>query len=249
MQDLQRFITIRRRSVSSATINRQMDFLARSLKHMADVHGASVPDLSIRKLRLSEPKERIRELSVSEQKRLFKFLRPDLHDFARFSLLTGARLSTIARLRWSDVDLETRRMNFKIKGGGEQRFPISQEMEKLLNGLPRSDDPEHSQFVFLYQRQNRKGQPWHKIRPNAGSLWDDFRKALAEAGIEDFRFHDMRHTFATRMLRQSSNLKLVSKLLGHSSIETTMRYAHVLDADLEAAVDQFSDTPKRRVPK
>jgi len=62
---------------------------------------------------------------------------------------------------------------------------------------------------------------------------------VIEAEIEDFRFHDLRHTFATRMLRQTKNLKLVSKLLGHTSVETTTRYAHVMDGDLAEAMDSY----------
>ena len=70
--------------------------------------------------------------------------------------------------------------------------------------------------------------------------------ALTAAEIRDFRFHDLRHTFATRLLRQTGNLKLVSRLLGHTQIETTMRYAHVIDADLRAALDGYAVTS--RVP-
>ena len=70
------------------------------------------------------------------------------------------------------------------------------------------------------------------------------RKALADAGIPDFRFHDLRHTFATRLLRKTGNLKLVSRLLGHTTVETTTRYAHVLDGDLQSAMDDFSPLGK-----
>lgn len=242
--DIQKFVMARRKKVAAGTLNRQLDFLDRSLKHMKTIHGASIPDLGIRKLRLPEPKERVRELSADEQRRLFEKLRPDLHAFTIFALLTGARLATIANLRWQDVDRDHRRMLFHVKWSDTQRFPISPEMEVLLDGLPRSDDPEHRPYVFLYQRQDRKERPWSRFHPQAGSLWDDFRQALEEAEILNFRFHDLRHTFATRMLRQTRNLKLVSKLLGHKSIETTMRYAHVLDDDLEDALETFTAVPK-----
>jgi len=76
--------------------------------------------------------------------------------------------------------------------------------------------------------------------PKGGVFNAEFRDALTAAGIVDFRFHDLRHTFATRMLRQTGNIKLVSRLLGHSSIETTARYAHVLVDDMRAALEDFS---------
>uniref|UniRef100_UPI0037511B05 tyrosine-type recombinase/integrase n=1 Tax=Cypionkella sp. TaxID=2811411 RepID=UPI0037511B05 len=72
------------------------------------------------------------------------------------------------------------------------------------------------------------------------------KAAMTEAGIEDFRFHDLRHTFASRLLRLTGNLKLVSRLLGHTQIETTMRYAHVLDEDLRTGLEGYAVTS--RVP-
>ncbi|TNJ41558.1 tyrosine-type recombinase/integrase, partial [Phaeobacter sp. B1627] len=86
---------------------------------------------------------------------------------------------------------------------------------------------------------DEKNPERRRIRQNS-HLFGDFRAALGKAEIEDFRFHDLRHTFATRMLRATGNLKLVSRLLGHTSIETTMRYAHVLDTDLADAMNDFS---------
>lgn len=244
--DMQAFISSRRKVVSAGTINRQIDFLGRSIRHMVEHHRGLDPDLQLRKLRLKEPKERVRALTAAEQERLFQHLRPDLHAFVKFALLTGARLSSIALLRWSQVDLQGRVLVMQVKGGHEQHYPISDELASLLEGLPRSDHPDHRPFVFLYQRQNRRGKPWARVHPKAGSLWEDFRAALRAADIHDFRFHDVRHSFATRMLRQSGNLKLVSKLLGHSSVETTMRYAHVLDDDLRDALDDFTLVPKAR---
>jgi site-specific recombinase XerD len=63
---------------------------------------------------------------------------------------------------------------------------------------------------------------------------------LFTGGLNTSRFHDLRHTFATRMLRKTQNISLVSKLLGHTNIETTSRYAHVLTSDLRDALDGFS---------
>ena len=67
-------------------------------------------------------------------------------------------------------------------------------------------------------------------------MWD---RAFAAAEINNFRFHDLRHTFGTRMLRHTNNLKLVSELMGHSDVTTTARYAHVLASDKLSALDEF----------
>ena len=63
-------------------------------------------------------------------------------------------------------------------------------------------------------------------------------------GIKEFRFHDFRHDFATKLLRQTGNLKLVSKALNHADIKTTARYAHVLDEDIAVAVEQVQNPGK-----
>lgn len=176
-------------------------------------------------------------LAPAEQERLLKALRADLHPMVKFALMTGARIETIAGLRWADVDLDGGRLLFRVKGGGRQVFPMNAELRAFLSALPRAEALPHREFVITFvdgQTGERK-----RIRASGGSLFDDFRKALAAAGIADFRFHDLRHTFATRLLRLTGNLKLVSRLLGHRSIETTMRYAHVLDKDLVTALDGF----------
>ena len=237
--ELMRYVASRRATVSNATVNRELQMLGRALRHMEKIHGAAMPKIDLKAVQTAEPEERVRELSPAEQKRMFKHLRPDLAPFVTFALLTGARLSTITELRWSDIDHDNRRMTFRLKGGGKMKYPISQEIADLLVTLPRSDLPTHSRYVFTFEVQNRKDQR-RKIVPNGGGIMEDFRSAMAAAEIEDFRFHDLRHTFATRLLRHTGNLKLVSRLLGHSKVETTARYAHVLDGDLAHALDSLS---------
>lgn len=232
--DVMRFVTTRRATVSNATVNRQLQLLGRALRHMGKYHGAAVPALDLKAAETREPEERVRELTAGEQARLLKALRVDLHPMVKFALMTGARVETIAGLRWADVDLDGGRLLFRIKGGGRQVFPVNGELRAFLSALPRAEALPHREFVITFvdgQTAERK-----RIRASGGSLFEDFRKALAAAGIADFRFHDLRHTFATRLLRLTGNLKLVSRLLGHRSIETTMRYAHVLDGDLRDAM-------------
>lgn len=238
--DLLHYVARRRAVVSNATANRELQFLARALKHMAHYHRATIPTLDWRKPEAKEPIERIRELSWDEQEALFAHLRVDLHPFVRFALMTGARRATICTLRWRDVDMDNARMRFALKGGLTMAFPINNEMRAFLSTLPRSELATEKPFVLTYADQRVAGRPRRRITTGGGGVHEDFHKAVIAAGIEDFRFHDLRHTFATRMLRQTKNLKLVSKLLGHTSIETTMRYAHVLDDDLHDALAEYS---------
>ncbi len=106
----------------------------------------------------------------------------------------------------------------------------------------------HPIYVFTYvckrsRGQRRKGERY----PFSKNGWrKDWWRALEAAGIEDFRFHDLRHTAATRVLRASNNLKVVQEMLGHSDIGTTARYAHAMKEDVRAAMEaaQSRNTPE-----
>lgn len=240
--ELRRFVSIRRAEVSAATINRQIQLLGRAIRHMHTTYGAALPSCDFRSVELDEPEERIRELTQDEQARLFQHLRPDLHGLVLVALMTGARIDTIARLKWRHIDQATRRITFRLKGGKSMRFPLSDELASLLDSLPRApkEDTENAPFVILYRDHSRRGHPLKRLTATGGGIMADFREALAAAEIDDFRFHDLRHTFATRLLRRTGNLKLVSRLLGHANIETTARYAHVLDEDMADALEGFT---------
>lgn len=238
--DLMRFVSRRRAEASNATVNRQLQLMGRALRHMVRIHGATLPDLDFKSAQTAEPEERVRELTQAEQQRLFKHLREDLQPFVKFALMTGARLATITELRWSDIDHDGKRLTFRLKFSKQMRFPLSREIAALLSALPRSDLPAHRPFVFTFEDRSRKDRQRRKIVPTGGGIMEEFRAALAAAEIDDFRFHDLRHTFATRLLRQTGNLKLVCRMLGHADVSTTTRYAHVLDQDLAEALDGFS---------
>lgn len=243
--DLMRMTQKMRARCANGTVNRRLQYMGRALRHMAKMHKATLPDLDFRAVESKEPQERVRELSQDEQKRLFKHLPADLQEPVRFCLMTGARISTMAGLQWRDVG-ETDLL-FRLKGGTTMLFPITREMRALLSALPKSNVVEERRFVFT--RLHKPTQQRVRIVPKGGVFNEEFRTAVAAAGIMDFRFHDLRHTFATRMLRQTGNIKLVSQLLGHSSIETTSRYAHVLVDDMRAALESFSPVSGSRPQK
>lgn len=239
--DIMHLITRRRAVVANGTVNRELDLLGRACRHMAKVYGAALSaDLDFSGVKLKEPKEITRELTWEEQDRLFEHLRADLHPFVKFALMTGARLETICELRWPDVDFRHKRIRFEMKGDAEMFFPMNGELAALLSALPRATHKDSADFVFTYLSHRTKPPQRKRIVTGGGGISEDFRAALHLAKIPAFRFHDLRHTFGTRLLRKTRNLKLVSKLMGHASIETTVRYAHVLQDDMEEAVRDFS---------
>ncbi|NOW44127.1 integrase [Novosphingobium sp. SG751A] len=227
--------------VSSATVNREVELLKRVIRFLSARYRVGEIEWTKHKLRESE--ERVREASEEEEAALFKTLREsdnDLADLVEFALLSGARKNALVTLIWSKVDFKRGTASVYTKGGVWHTFPLTQRMLEILANRPRA-----GAHVFTYvckraspRRGDRVGRLKGERYPYSAQGWDrQWRRALADSGIKDFRFHDLRHTTATRLVRDSGNLKAAQKLLGHTRIETTARYAHVTDADLLATME------------
>lgn len=151
------------------------------------------------------------------------------------ALYTGLRKRELQRLSWGDVDFGTGMLTV-IHGKGEKmrHVPMVPELQKVLSEVPRSlsNDGAASPYVFN--------------NPETGTAWVDITKqwhrALRGAGIRDFRFHDLRHTFASRLVQRGVPLKAVQELLGHADIKMTLRYAHLASSDLKDAVAVLSSS-------
>ena len=95
-------------------------------------------------------------------------------------------------------------------------------------------------------QRTRDGRVKGKRYPiTVSGLKTSWRRTREAAGVKDFRFHDYRHDFGTKLLRQTGNLKLVQRALNHADIKTTMRYAHVLDQEVGDAVEQLAVSRKK----
>lgn len=236
--DLFKYASKHRATCKNSTVNRHLQMLGRAIRHMATTYKTEVPSLGFKLAETKEPRERVRELSKYEQAALFDALPLEFHPIVVFALMTGARISTITGLLWREVDMINLEITFKLKGDELMIFPINPELAALLSSLPKSNVMENRKFVFT--RVDGHSAERIPIVASGGVFGTAWRKALQDAAIDDFRFHDLRHTFATRMLRATQNISLVSKMLGHTNIETTSRYAHVLTSDMRDALDAFS---------
>ena len=139
----------------------------------------------------------------------------------RMLLLTGCRSGEVARLQWDDVDRASGQLRLKDSKTGPRCIPLTTEALTVLDGLERIP-----------------GNPWVFTGAGEGShvknltrYWTRLRR---KAGLEDVRLHDLRHSYASRALLLGESLSMIGKLLGHSSIDTTARYAH-LARDTEKA--------------
>lgn len=244
-RDLQLLVAKRRVGRANASVNREIVIWRAIWRHAAATRY-DVGDMPAwGKLALKVAEQPARTLSDDEERALFVHLRADLHDFVAFALASGWRMSEVIRLTWRDVDLPNRNAKTRIKGGDTIERPLGAAMLALIASQPRIC-PQ----VFTFEAQatrsahrakdgrqraaRRKGERY----PFSSNGWrKPWVAALAAAKIDAMRFHDLRHTRGTRILRATGNLPLTGKALGHKSLKTTMRYAHVLNEDLRAGID------------
>lgn len=146
----------------------------------------------------------------------------------RLLLLTGARKNEIARLKWSEVDLERGMLRLKDSKTGPKTIRLGAPAVRLMDALLDNGSP------FVFPDRRNPGRPV----TNLDWAWVSIRR---RAGMEDLRIHDLRHSFASAGLAGGEGLPLISKLLGHSHISTTSRYAHLADDPLRAAADRISE--------
>lgn len=226
------------RRVSAATVNRTVTEVLRAiLTRAAKVWQEPVAPIEWRKHMLKEPQERVRELRTDEEATLFAALRPDYHAVVRFALLTGCRLNECVTLRWRDVDWGGRQVWVLGKGDKLASIPMPPTVRALLWPL----QGEHDEFVFTYVAQRASGdrRRGQRYPITYEGLKTAFRRDV-KTELTDYRFHDNRHTAATRVLRACGNLKVAQRMLRHADITTTAKYAHVMHDDVLEAMEAAS---------
>jgi len=225
--DIERFKSYRKDRVKLSTVNREIAFL----KHVytKGVEWGKVFENPAKKVKLfREDNRRLRFLSKDEIKRLLDSTNGQLKAILITALHTGMRLSEILNLKWTHIDFETGYITILNSKSGEKReIPISPTLTKTLRNVIRYIG---SEYVL-------NGKYGGAVRDIRGS----FKKALSRAGITDFRFHDLRHTFASHLVMNGTDLKTVQELLGHKTIEMTLRYSH-LSPDHKRKAIQNIDT-------
>jgi integrase len=184
---------------------------------------------------LSEPDERVRELSDDEAERIELATREDYAPFLTFARASGLRLDECL-LKWGEVDWTGRQIRKQGKGGKLVTVPITSAIREILWPL-RGHHPE---MVFTYvARRAEHGRARGERHPltyaGVQSFWKRMRR---RSGVQGFRFHDYRHDFGTKLLRATGNLRLVQKAMNHRSIKTTLRYAHVLNSEVTEALER-----------
>lgn len=234
-------------AVSPATVNRTVTVPLRTLlKRARKVWKQSVQDIEWKQHLLKEPQERTREASEAEEATLMAEVRGDYEPALRFAILSGCRRAEIVGLEWSSVDFFNQEFTVLGKGNKRRTIPMDDDIYELLWSLKN----DHPTSVFSYVcRRPRQGQIKGDRYPlTMEGFKTQWRRTRGRAGIENYRFHDNRHTAATRLVRSTGNIKLAQQLLGHSEIATTSRYSHVTKDDLRAGL-KASRLKKPKAPK
>ncbi len=227
-------------AVSNATVNRSTTEVLKKLFTRAKIAwGVRFEhEPRWRSHMLPEPQERVRELVGGEGVKLDAAMRADYAPFFAFAAASGLRLSECL-LRWSEVNWETKRIQKLGKGKKLVTVPITSIVRQILWPLKG----HHAEFVFTYLRKGKKAKRRPLTRSGVKTEW---RRMRGRAGVEDFRFHDLRHDLATKLLRATGNLKLVQRALNHRDLKTTLRYAHVLDSEVATALESVTKRSESR---
>lgn len=234
--------------IQNSTVNRTFtELLRRLLRYAKRVWGVplDLDQFDWAQYLLPEPEERVRELQEGEEERFWSALRSDYHPLVELYLISGRRKNDWIGLRRFKVDVRAGTVRIpsrKKKRPGEIVVRLTdRELEIIMGEMQKSN----SEAVFTYQVQRGKEKGTRKAITSSG-FRRVFANALKQAGIDDFRPHDLRHTFATRLTRATGNLKLAQKALDHADISTTAKYAHVQDEEVVAA--RASVTVSRNSP-
>jgi integrase len=229
---IEKYKITRGESVAPATVNRELALL----KHMLTkaVEWGYLKDNPAKSVKLlKELPGRLRYLEAEEIERFLDSCNDDpqvpyLGPIVTMALHTGMRLDEILGLRWDDIDLKHRLITItKTKNNERKTIPINDVLYEELSRLPR-----HVTSPYLF---------CHPGGTRILRIDRSFRSALKRAGVDKFRFHDLRHTFASHLAMRGVPLEIIGTLLGHKDPKMTKRYAHLSPTSLKAAVATLQD--------
>lgn len=176
--------------------------------------------------------QRTRFLSEPEIEALLSECPRHLKPIVETAILTGMRLGEILSLKWEQIRNGLIMLEGgMVKSGKGRQIPVNEDLDMVFKEVRRQNHLK-SEFVFC----DSQGRRFNDVRSS-------FSGACRRAGVENFRFHDLRHTFASRLVMRGASIKAVQELLGHSTLNMTMRYAHLSPEHLKDAVNLLNNTP------
>jgi integrase len=178
-----------------------------------------LPDNPVQHIRSKpENNERIRFLSDDERARLFKACKASqwskLHLLVLMAITTGARKSELLNLTFSDIDFERQTAYVQTSKNGQPRvLPLTNEVLAELNKF------KSQEASLIFNSELKPDRPM--------CFTKQWKKALVQAEIKDFRYHDLRHSCASLLAQSGASLLEIAEVLGHKQIQVTKRYSHL----------------------
>jgi len=212
--DVEKFRQVRLQVVSKSSINKNVGCLRAMFNKAIEwqLFEGRNPASGVKFYKLDN--KRLRYLEKEEIRRLLSNCEGHLRDIVEFAINTGMRKGEIFNLKWHDVDWNNGLIHLlKTKNSEKREVPINDAVKDILARVKK--DP-NSAYVF----SSFNSKPFNDIKKS-------FYTALKKSGIENFRFHDLRHTFASQLVMAGVDLLTVKELLGHKGIEMTLRYSHL----------------------
>lgn len=205
------------------TINREFAYLLAAYRHCNRYHGQPMPQIDWKTLKVTEPTWRKRFLAREDEAPALMATMPlNVREIVICAIVTGLRRGTVLSLDWDNVKLSEKIITVTGKRGKEHVVKIAPALMAILSTRPVD---------------KRKGKVFDTT--NFRKRWD---KAVADAGLKNFRFHDLRHTFASWARKNGVDLPTLKEALNHTDISMTMRYANVTPDEVETAFDGVSST-------
>lgn len=233
--------------IDRPTINRDMAVLKAAINHAVNAHGLAAPSIDWKRLRYPENEHRVRFLSHEEFDTLIAAADPGMQLAITAAVTTGLRKTAMLGIEWHQVDLRGRTITIpKGKGRKPQVVGIAEPLLKLLK------DHRATQTADAAGKPGeRADEGTARVVQLRGPVFDqtNFRKrwdkARATAGLVDFHWHDLRHTFATWARQGGADLLELQKAMAHSSIAVTARYMHIGAEETVTAFDRAASAISR----
>lgn len=225
---------------TEAAVNREMALLSHMFTKAVEWGFMETsPFKKGRRLMFKENNQRLRFLTDAEIEALLKACSPHLRPIVETALLSGMRRGELLSLKWEQI-----RNGFiylrETKGNKARQIPVNDRLAQVFREL-RLKNHLKTEYVFC----DAQGRRFQEVKRS-------FASACRRAGLEDFRFHDLRHTFASRLVMAGVGLRAVQELLGHADLKMTMRYAHLSEDHLKEAVAKLNglggDTKLTQIP-
>ncbi|MFC1868057.1 tyrosine-type recombinase/integrase [Thermodesulfobacteriota bacterium] len=230
---------------TDAAVNREMGVLRHIFRKAVEWEMMEESPFDRGKsLQLKENNMRLKFLTEEQIQSLIGECPKHLKRIVQCALNTGMRRGEILSLKWSQIQNGFIYLQ-KTKTNESRQIPINDELTEMFKDI-RKEKEFKLEYVFTYAKgeHNLKGkEPVRKrkrIAPVAEAVANvtrAFKSALERAGIEDFKFHDLRHTFASHMVMRGASLKEVQEILGHKTMTMTLRYAHLSQEHKKKAVN------------